>query len=330
MKAKDTGTGAYQSKPEKRNNSGLKTHKEHSEKDAAKPVPSNRKETYHNEEQERLIKKFNNIASKLSTSNDLPGIQKADREIKKTGQFLEEIIKTNKKAQKTKEQSNFEEDAKQKLLLLKAENNKLILDFFKTLKSRLQNSLETFENDSQWRESLSILPSYIRAENMSKFLSQVKKAKIFLDKESYEDLENVYEELKKNNSERARKALSRRQIKPDKYIKDDSNQIKKQAKTTVLKAHPSAIVKRIHILDQEWKETIQQNEKTSPSGFVKRREILAQLAAELNNRSRLFTIYLHQEKKNDGSWKQIKGHILFSDPIKKKNINSPLRKESQT
>ncbi|NLF42728.1 MAG: hypothetical protein GX587_08535 [Bacteroidales bacterium] len=330
MKAKDTVTGAYQSRQEKRNNSGLKTYKEHSEKDVAKHVPSKRKETYYKEEYERWIKRFNSINSKLSTSNDLPGIQRVDREIKKSEQFLAGIIKANRNAQITKEQICFEEDAKQKLLLLKAENNKLIQNFFNTLKSRLQNSLETFENDSLWRESLNILPSYIRSENMAKFLSQVKKARILLDKESYEDLVNVYEELKKNNSERARKALSRRQLKPDKYIKDDSSQIKKQAKTTVLKAHPSAIIKRIHILDREWKETIQQNDKTNPSGYIKRREIMAQLAAELNNRSRLFTIYLHQEKKNDGNWRRIKGHILYSDPIKKKNINSPLSKESQT
>jgi len=328
MRAKDTGAGHSQSISEKRKNRGLKAQKEDPEKDAPKALPSRRKKPHHGPEQKEWLSRLNKITTKLSTSNDLTAIQKLNRDLKKFEQLLEKMIKEKKQTQKTKEQITFENEAIQKLQLLKEGNNKLILGYFDTLKSRFQNSLETFENDSKWEESPNLMPSYIRDESMNVFSSQVKQAKALLDEDSYQCLANLYDRLKNSNSKRARKALSRRQLKPDNYNNDDSSQIKKQAKTTVLKAYPSAIVQRIHITDQEWKETKNSKPGTDPSLIVKRREIMVQLAAELNNRSRLFTIYLHQEKKINGNWNQIKGRILFSDPIMKKNINSPFRKES--
>ncbi|MGD8284074.1 MAG: hypothetical protein PVG08_08200, partial [Desulfobacterales bacterium] len=50
------------------------------------------------------------------------------------------------------------------------------------------------------------------------------------------------------------------------------------------------------------------------------RSVSTQVAGKLDGETTLYTIHIAKDRRTDGSWGQLHGHIMFEDPILEKNV----------
>lgn len=110
---------------------------------------------------------------------------------------------------------------------------------------------------------------------------------------------------------------------PNRYTQSDKNALHDKAKSVVMKAQSGTKVLRATIINSDWEENsgweFTDTTKTK-SVYKTRRGIRAQVAAKSGGKVALNTVYLEKEKRTDGSWSGVKGHVMYSQPMLEKNV----------
>lgn len=221
---------------------------------------------------------------------------------------------------KSKELLNQEKIAIKKLNQLREKHLSDCQSQFVSLKARLLNCLETFSKDLRWENDPKLPPSYLHPDSMAILSRDLKKYRSLLSKEQNTELENIFLVLKKQNRARAKMAAQRLKPKPHLYQQPNESLLIACANNTIMAAFPKASIKTTRLTEPQWRELEQWENENGHSRFVVKREILAQVAALINRRMKLFTLSLYQEQKPGKTWTDIQGHIHFSDPMRTSNI----------
>ncbi|HOP48789.1 MAG TPA: hypothetical protein PK874_14120 [Desulfobacteraceae bacterium] len=110
---------------------------------------------------------------------------------------------------------------------------------------------------------------------------------------------------------------------PDKFNGKENSSIKTKASEFLHKKHPDAKVLRTTIISEDWsEERLWEYTDTTKSAvrFRITQSVTAQIAGKSGKDVSLYTIHVARDKRSDGSWGQIYGHVMFTDPMLEKNV----------
>jgi hypothetical protein len=133
-----------------------------------------------------------------------------------------------------------------------------------------------------------------------------------------------YEELIRQDEEVRKAAVAQTRIAADQYKGSDAGSLKKKAEEIVLKKYPPAKVLPIPLISPDWKEerVLEYTDTTNTAlRYRVTRSVTAQVAAKQDRNAFLYTLDLSKDQRTDGSWGDVYGHIMFTDPILEENIN---------
>ena len=136
-------------------------------------------------------------------------------------------------------------------------------------------------------------------------------------------LEAKYQEALAIDAELAIIRVEQTRMLPDKFGGSDSKILKKKSEEVLRKAKAGVKVLRTTVVSSDWQE---ENviEWTDTSRSVLRHRIThsvsTQVAAKLDAETTLYTIHIAKDRRTNGSWSQLHGHIMFEDPILEKNV----------
>lgn len=110
---------------------------------------------------------------------------------------------------------------------------------------------------------------------------------------------------------------------PDKFKGKELGEIKSKAAKFLKKEHSDAKVLRTTVISNDWKEErVLEHTDTTKTAVQYRitHSVTAQIGGKRGNDVFLYTIYVAKDKRTDGSWGKLYGHVMFTDPMLEKNV----------
>lgn len=130
--------------------------------------------------------------------------------------------------------------------------------------------------------------------------------------------------LEKENDKLIQLKVKRTFMLKEQYAGGDASEIKSIAKQALHKSYPDAEALRVNIISADWKEQSgwEYTDTTKTQRVWKtRREQTVQIAAEDDAGVQLHTIYVAKDKREDGTWSPLYGHVMYSDKMLKENVD---------
>lgn len=137
------------------------------------------------------------------------------------------------------------------------------------------------------------------------------------------DLEKRIAVLEKDDGELRTIRTERTFMIPDKFDGSEKKKIKSVAEDILKKEHPGAKPLRATVISQGWKEErVTEFTDTTQTALRHRvtQSVTAQVAAEKDGKTSLYTIHVAQDQKSGGGWGDYYGNVMFIDPMLKKNV----------
>jgi hypothetical protein len=110
----------------------------------------------------------------------------------------------------------------------------------------------------------------------------------------------------------------------DKFKGKEIEDLKKKANEIVAKKFEGAKILRTTIISPDWKEesVIEWTDTTmSALRFRTTRSVTAQVGAKVGNDCNIYTCDINKDRRADGTFGELNGHIMFTDPILEENIS---------
>lgn len=110
---------------------------------------------------------------------------------------------------------------------------------------------------------------------------------------------------------------------PDKFKGKELGEIKSKAAKFLKKEHPDAKILRTTVISNDWKEErVLEHTDTTKTAVRYRitRSVTAQIGGKRGSDVFLYTIYVAKDKRADGSWGKLYGHVMFTDHMLEKNV----------
>ncbi len=127
----------------------------------------------------------------------------------------------------------------------------------------------------------------------------------------------------KKNAEIKKKMIASITIKPEKYKGSESAEIKSKAEAVVKEKISGINIVRNNIISSDWaEESVIEYTDTTRTALQHRvtRSITVQIAGKTSAGCFLYTLDISKDKRTDGSWDELKGHIMFTDEMLEENI----------
>lgn len=143
------------------------------------------------------------------------------------------------------------------------------------------------------------------------------------DEPRVKQLEAKYAEALGLDAKLAKARVSQTRMLPDKFGGRELNALKDKAVEVVATAAPGAEILRTTLISPDWKEdsAIEWTD-TSRTALRHRvtRSVSAQVAGKAGGETTLYTIYIGKDRRTDGTWGPLQGHVMFKDPILEENV----------
>ena len=136
-------------------------------------------------------------------------------------------------------------------------------------------------------------------------------------------LETKYQEALSLDAGLAKIRVEQTRMIPDKFGGPELKILKEKSDEVLRTAKPGVTVLRTTVVSPDWQEeNVIEWTDTSRSALRYRvtRSVSTQVAGKLDGGTTLFTIHIAKDRRTDGSWSQLRGHIMFEDPILEKNV----------
>ena len=136
-------------------------------------------------------------------------------------------------------------------------------------------------------------------------------------------LETKYQEALALDAKLAKIRVEQTRMLPDKFGGSDLKILKNKSEEVLRKAKAGVKVLRTTVVSSDWQEeNVIEWTDTSRSVLRHRitRSVSTQVAGKLNGETTLYTINIAKDRRTNGSWGQLHGHIMFEDPILEKNV----------
>lgn len=120
------------------------------------------------------------------------------------------------------------------------------------------------------------------------------------------------------------KRVADTRVAPEKFRGPDKGDLVAQAAAIVAKDHADARVLRTSVLSADWKEeAVLEFTDTTHSAIRHRvtRSVTVEVAAKKAGGAFLYTLDVSKDRRTDGTWGGLYGHIMFTRPILEENIS---------
>ena len=110
----------------------------------------------------------------------------------------------------------------------------------------------------------------------------------------------------------------------DQYKGSDLKSLHEKAEAIVKKDFSDAKVLRKTVISTDWKEerVLEFTDTTqTATRYRVTRSLTAQAGAKRGSDVFLYTLHIAKDQRSDGSWGELYGHIMFTDPMLESNIN---------
>jgi len=136
-------------------------------------------------------------------------------------------------------------------------------------------------------------------------------------------LETQYQAALVQDAKLARVRVEKTRMIGDKFSGPELEKLKAETNEVLHSAKPGINILRTTVVSTDWQE---ENviEWTDTSRSVLRHRIThsvsTQAAGKLGQETTLYTIHIAKDRRTDGSWSPLRGHIMFADPILAENV----------
>ncbi len=137
-------------------------------------------------------------------------------------------------------------------------------------------------------------------------------------------LEKEYQSIVEKNRKVIQARISETRMIPDKFSGGEKGEIKKKAEAVLQAEFPGVEFLRTSVVSPDWKEeSVVEWTDTTRTALRHRitRYVSAQVSGKLNGDTKLYTVYVGKNRRTDGSWEELQGHVMFTDPILEENVD---------
>ncbi len=253
-------------------------------------------------------------------NTDINGLKEQDENYKTVSNLFAAYLK--EVFEKSDDLLNKEKEIQQKLLNFPAEYQKMLDGIINTLMEQINNKIEHLNSDTKWKDDIEkkIMPNTLSIADITAIYDSIKEIEKYCKTktENFEKLEKTFKNLSDTNAQLRKIRVERTYMLSHIYDARDAD-ARIEAGITILKKSNNDIkvlCSKITSSWQEkssWKSTDSTNTETE---YVTTRGIYLQIAAkDKSNGTFLYTIYLANNKKSDGSWADFYGNIMHSDEM---------------
>lgn len=118
--------------------------------------------------------------------------------------------------------------------------------------------------------------------------------------------------------------LSETRMQPDRFAGKDAGEIQDKARAILQEKKPGIRILRTTLIHPDWtEESVTEWTDSTHSALRHRttRFLSAQVAGKLGDETKIYTIYVARDRRTDGSWSPLYGHVMYEDPILEENVN---------
>ncbi|HPX12307.1 MAG TPA: hypothetical protein PKW20_08470, partial [Syntrophales bacterium] len=111
---------------------------------------------------------------------------------------------------------------------------------------------------------------------------------------------------------------------PDRFSGKDAGEIRDKAAAVLQEKKPGIRILRVTLIHPDWtEESVTEWTDTTHSALRHRttRFLSVQAAGKLGSETKIYTIYVAKDRRTDGSWSALYGHVMYEDPILEENVN---------
>ncbi|MBN1939907.1 MAG: hypothetical protein JW843_09995 [Candidatus Aminicenantes bacterium] len=129
--------------------------------------------------------------------------------------------------------------------------------------------------------------------------------------------------LSKSDTQLREARIAETNMLPDRYRGADLAAIKAKAGAILMKSKPGAIILARTVISSEWKEeSVIEYTDTTRTALRHRvtRSLTVQVGTREGSGNRLHTLFIGMDRRADGHWGEMYGHVMFTDPILEQNI----------
>lgn len=181
------------------------------------------------------------------------------------------------------------------------------------------------ESEAEWGSDATTKPPIIDSDRMQGIRERVAKARqAGADTPRFGELEQKLALLEETDQKHRKIRAERTFMTPDRFEEDGIDALKEKAQEVVLSDIDDAEVMRVTVISPEWKEEeVTEWTDTTQTALRTRitRSVTAQVAAKQGDEVYLHTLYLGKDRRSDGSWGALKGHIMFTDWMSEGNVD---------
>jgi hypothetical protein len=188
----------------------------------------------------------------------------------------------------------------------------------------LDQDLAGFEADQTWRDDPKALPHTVDAADMAAHRERIDAIEPAAGDDSrFAALRKKLAALAAADAERRQVRAQRTFLRPDGFGEAGLDAIKAKAAEIVPIKAAGAKVLRITVPSAAWKEEDVEEWTDSTKTKLRRRitrSVTAEVAARQGDIVFRHVLYVAKDKRSDGTWGALYGHIMFTDPMAEANV----------
>lgn len=169
------------------------------------------------------------------------------------------------------------------------------------------------------------LPLPLQKDQLQDVLKRIEAASILVPKDDprLPAMAKKAAEIEKRDAAIRQLRVDQTRMIADKFKGKEIEDLKKKANEVVTAKFEKAKILRTTLISPDWKEesVIEWTDTTrSALQFRVTRSVTAQVAANVENGCFIYTCDISKDRRSDGSFGELKGHIMFTDPIVEANV----------
>lgn len=137
-------------------------------------------------------------------------------------------------------------------------------------------------------------------------------------------LEADYAEALAGNQKLIRARIADTRMIPDKFGGSEKGDIKKTAESALKQKYPDATILRTTVITPDWQEeNVVEWTDTTKTALRHRvtHSVSAQIAGKRGGDVKLYTLHVAKDRRSDGGWGALHGHVMFEDPMLEENVS---------
>jgi len=188
---------------------------------------------------------------------------------------------------------------------------------------QMDELISGLKRDTAWQTDPKQKPRFLRKDDLAAVEALVTSSEKAVGEDQAAAMRAKYAELVRMDQERRTIAAERTFMLDEKFKGGEHKDLKAKAVEIVRAACPDAEVLRTAIISEAWKEEdVREWTDTTETAIRRRitRSLSGQVAARRPEGVFLYTVHIATDKRSDGTWGPLKGHIMFTHVMAEANV----------